>query len=80
MFWTGCEVADLNQGQKTIKTNHKNKIQSLVSPTDDPGDAPDCITEYGPLPVNMAIYAINQPLGVTIADLTIRASGDEYIL
>ena len=26
------------------------------------------------------IYAINQPLGVTIADLTIRASGDEYIL
>ena len=26
------------------------------------------------------IYAINQPLGVTIADLTVRASGDEYIL
>ena len=26
------------------------------------------------------IYAINQPLGVAIADLTIRASGDEYIL
>ena len=45
MFWTGCEVADLNQGQKTIKMNHRNKIQSLVSPTDDPGDAPDCITE-----------------------------------
>ena len=49
MFWTGCEVADLNQGQKTIKMNHRNKIQSLVSPTDDPGDAPDCITESGPL-------------------------------
>ena len=48
MFWTGCEVADLNQGQKTIKMNHRNKIQSLVSPTDDPGDAPDCITESGP--------------------------------
>ena len=49
MFWTGCEVADLNQGQKTIKMNHRNKIQSLVSPTDDPGDALDCITESGPL-------------------------------
>ena len=49
MSWTGCEVADLNQGQKTIKMNHRNKIQSLVSPTDDPGDAPDCITESGPL-------------------------------
>ena len=48
MFSTGCEVADLNQGQKTIKMNHRNKIQSLVSPTDDPGDAPDCITESGP--------------------------------
>ena len=28
--------------------DHKNKIQSLVLPTDDPGDAPDCITEYCP--------------------------------
>ena len=34
MFWTGCEVADLNQRQKTIKMNHTNKIQFLVSPTD----------------------------------------------
>ena len=49
MFCTGCEVADLNQGQKTIKMNHRNKIQSLVSPTDDPGDAPDCMCESGPL-------------------------------
>ena len=48
MFWTGCEVADLNQGQKTIKMNHRNKIQSLVSPTDDPGDASDCMCESGP--------------------------------
>ena len=47
--WTGCEVADLNQGQKTIKMYHRNKIQSLVSPTDDPGDAPDCMCESGPL-------------------------------
>ena len=62
MFWTGCEVADLNQGQKTIKMNHRNKIQSLVSPTDDPGDAPDCITESGPCIWNMAISAINQPI------------------
>ena len=49
MFWTGCEVADLNQGQKTIKMNHRNKIQSLVSPTDDPGDALDCMCESAPL-------------------------------
>ena len=43
------EVADLNQRQKTIKMNHRNKIQSLVSPTNDPGDAPDCMCESGPL-------------------------------
>ena len=48
VFWTGCEVADLNQGQKTIKMNHRNKIQSLVSPTDDPVDARDCMCESGP--------------------------------
>jgi hypothetical protein len=41
-------VADLNQRQKTIKMNHGNKIQSLVSPADDPGDAPDCMCESGP--------------------------------
>ena len=62
MFWTGCEVADPNQGQKTIKMNHRNKIQSLVSPTDDPGDAPVCITESGPCTWNMAISAINRPI------------------
>ena len=28
--------------------DHKNKIQSLVLHTDDPGDAPDCITEHCP--------------------------------
>ena len=38
----------------------RNKIQLLVLPTDDPEDAPDCITEYGPLPVKMVMYAINQ--------------------
>ena len=48
MFWTGCEVADLKQRQETTSMHHRNKIQSLVLPTDDPGDAPDCITEYGP--------------------------------
>ena len=48
VFWTGREVADLNQGQKTIKMNHRNKIQSLVSPTHDPGDASDCMCESGP--------------------------------
>ena len=28
--------------------DHRNKIQSLVLPKDDPGDAPDCMCEYGP--------------------------------
>ena len=27
--------------------DYRNKSQSLVLPTDDPGEAPDCITEYG---------------------------------
>ena len=27
---------------------HRNKIQSLVVPTEDPRDAPDCIAEYDP--------------------------------
>ena len=27
--------------------DHKNKIQLLVLPTEDPGEAPDYITEYG---------------------------------
>ena len=48
VFWTECEVADLKQRQRTTAMDHKNKIQSLVLPTDDPGDAPDCIAEYGP--------------------------------
>jgi len=26
------------------------------------------------------VYTINQPLGVAIADLTVRASGEGYIL
>ena len=60
VFWTECEVADLKQRQRTTAMDHRNKIQSLVLPTDDPGDAPNCITEYGLLPVNMAIYALNQ--------------------
>ena len=62
VFWTGCEVADLKQRQKATSMDHRNNFQSFVLPTDDLGDAPDCITEYGPLPVNMAIYAINQPI------------------
>ena len=28
--------------------DNRNKIQSLVLPTDGPGDAPDCPTEYAP--------------------------------
>ena len=73
VFWTGCEVADLKQRQGITTMDHRNKIQSLVLPTDDPGDAPDCITEYGPLPVNMAIYAINQPIFRT-SDFPSKAS------
>ena len=48
VFWTECEVADLKQRQKTTAMDHRNKIQSLVLPTDDPGDPPDCMCEYGP--------------------------------
>ena len=48
VFWAKCEAADLKQRQKIFKMDHRNKIQSLVSPTDDPGDAPDYITEHGP--------------------------------
>jgi len=62
VLWTECGGTDLKQRQGITTMDHRNKIQSLVLPTDDPGDAPDCITEYGPLPVNMAIYAINQPI------------------
>ena len=63
-FWvlrTECEGADLQQRQGTTTVDHRNKIQSLILPTDDPGDAPDCSTEYGLLRVNMAIHAVNQP-------------------
>ena len=62
VLWTGCEVADLKQGQRIFKMNHRNKIQSLLSPTDDPGDTRDCITESGPCTWNMAISAINRPI------------------
>ena len=48
VFWTGCEVSDLKERHKTTSMDHGNKIQSLVLPTDGPGDTPDCITEYGP--------------------------------
>ena len=62
VFWTRCEVADLKQRKETTAMDHRNKIQSLVLPTYDPGDTPDCITEYGPHPANMATHAINQPI------------------
>ena len=63
VFWTGCEVADLKQRQRITTMDHINKIQSLVLPTDDPGDAPNCMCEYGPVPVNTAACAIqHQPL------------------
>ena len=45
-----------------MNQQHRNKIQSLVSPTDDPGDTPDCITESGPCTWNMATSAINWPI------------------
>ena len=41
VFWTGCEVADLKQRQGITPMDHRNKMQSLVLPTDGPGDAPD---------------------------------------
>ena len=48
VFWTRCDVSDIKQTQKSTAMDYRNKIQSLVLPTDAPGDAPDCITEYGP--------------------------------
>ena len=62
--WIKREVADLKQRKEITTMDQKNKIQLLVVPTltDDPGDAPDCITEYGPLPVSMAIYAISSQI------------------
>ena len=33
--------------QKLTALDHKNKIQSLLLPTYDPPDAPDCMCEYG---------------------------------
>ena len=36
VFWTGCEVADMKQRQKATAVDNRNKIQSLVLPTDDP--------------------------------------------
>ena len=47
VFWTKSEGADLKQRQRITPMDHRNNIQSLVLPTDDPGDAPDCITEHG---------------------------------
>ena len=46
--WTGCEVTDLKPRQGITKMDHRNKIQLFVLPTDDPGDAPGCMCEYGP--------------------------------
>ena len=48
VFWTECEVAGLKQRQRTTTMDDRNKIQSLVLPTDDPGDTPDCMCEYSP--------------------------------
>ena len=45
-------------------------------------DAND-IEYYALSPEHLAdqiVYSINQPLGVAIADLTVRASGEGYIL
>ena len=47
VYWTRCAVTDLKQRQKITTMDHRNKIQSLILPTYDPGDAPDCMTEYG---------------------------------
>ena len=62
VFWTKCEVAERKQGQEITTMDPIHKILSLILPTDDPGEAPHCITEYGPYTMNMAIYAINWPV------------------
>ena len=46
--WTKCEIADLKQSQRITPMDHRNKTQALSLPPYDPGDALDCITEYGP--------------------------------
>ena len=47
VFWINCEVVNLNKRKELTTMDHRNKIQSLVSPTDDPGDVPDSSSEYG---------------------------------
>ena len=59
VFWSECELANLKQRRRATAMDHRNKIQSLLLPTDDPRDAPDCMCEYGLVPVNMVIYAIH---------------------
>ena len=54
VFWAECEVADLKQ-RGTAAMDHRSKIRLLVLPTDDPGDAPDYITEYCPCTVAVAL-------------------------
>ena len=36
VFWTECEGAGLKQRKRITTMDHRNKIQSLVLPTDDP--------------------------------------------
>ena len=49
VFWTECEVVDLKQRQGITTMDHRNKIQSLVLPTDDPKTPRTAC-------VNMALY------------------------
>ena len=66
VFWAECEVADLKQRQRTNSMEHRNKTQSLVLPTDDPGDAQAVLLNMAPVPVNIAACAIqHRPLKIS---------------
>ena len=44
---------------------------------------PDSVAYFSLSPELLAdqiVYAINQPWGVSISDLTVRASGDSYVI
>ena len=63
MFWTKCEVADLKQRQRTTAMDHRNKIQSLVLPTQMALETPrTALQNMARVPVNMAVCAIQHRL------------------
>ena len=48
VFLTERGVVDLEQRKGIAPMDHRGKINLRALPRGDPGDAPDCICEYGP--------------------------------